>query len=710
MAGPLAFELGDLYIEGFGPMYEKVKGAAYKDMAHFCHGFQQPSGVWESFKPASAEGLLSAAFSCPFPLAKSPKLPPWLERAALFVVECGPGGFGHWLRGRELELGEIVSGAGAACAEEWGAWRRSQGRGVAAVTRHFRPSVIKALAADCGLAADGLIEFFRAGFPVVGVFEAPGVFPPRGDGEEGGPPSVDFFLAKGAAMWGDLGRFSAGLTEAERDSMWAACLVEVQKGWLEPPVPLSGFDKMGKVPVRRFPVEQEQKTRFCDNLKRSGANRCALSSAGLSLPCADTLAELATRLAGGMASGQSLPVGFWKSDHADAYKQIPVREDRADFCAVVAQGRKGEWFCFRPRAILFGSKLAVLAYNVVSRFAPRLFSLWARCPCVAFFDDFAGVAPAGLEAQALALFAKFNDAIGFRVKHEKSEHGPEISYLGLSLSAGPPAEIALPDNKREKYSEQIRSVLFSGKCSSAEADSLFGRLQWSDCVVFGKTNRAFLAPLCKRKRSPRRDISQELRSSMLWFLSFLSSPRKRLYQRVDPRVGLVVFSDASLTGLGALVTTPGGERAEFAAIVPPAFASALPGGTNAIYILGRLAALLAARVAASHFRKSPGVQFFLFVDNNASLSTLTRATAACPLAAAIARDLWATAVEFSVSPWLERVESAVNLADAPSRRLRADATMCDFWGLAPKNMFGDARIRRAACAISADAAAHLRVM
>ena len=425
------------------------------------------------------------------------------------------------------------------------------------------------------------------------------------------------------------------------------------------------FEKKGCVPVRRFPIAQDGKVRYCDDLRRSGTNDCAPQEVKIDLPGVDTLAQIATELQSSTGENPA----FWKRDHASAYKQLPLSVDHSDLCVVVAQGPNGVWYCFKPNTVLFGSSLAVLSCNVCSRFLSCLFTLWYLVPCISFFDDFSWAALAGVEEECVRAFEAFNEILGFKVKPEKNAFGREIPFLGLRVRSGSPVSIELPSDKREKYRAQILGILRSGKCSSADADSVYGRLQWAESCIFGRAVKVFLAPIAGRKYSHKTHLSARLKVALEFLASYLIEPRVRLFARPSRQVDFVVFSDASLTGLGVCVIPARGPQRLFSCTVPDSFVSSLPAGASAIFILELLAALLGVQLLASD-NVCAGKQAYVFIDNNASLASLCKGVSKCPEAQKVILSFWSTVDQCGVSPWIERVASSLNLADRPSRDMR----------------------------------------
>ena len=102
--------------------------------------------------------------------------------------------------------------------------------------------------------------------------------------------------------------------------------------------------------------------------------------------------------------------------------------------------------------------------------------------------------------------------------------------------------------------------------------------------------------------------------------------------------------------------------------VPDEFAATVPKGVNLIFLLEMLAAVFAISLVPEFQNGSRNrANLILLVDNVASQVALTRGGTSDPLCSRTARRFWKQADNIGVFPWLERVPSAANLADPPSR-------------------------------------------
>ena len=237
------------------------------------------------------------------------------------------------------------------------------------------------------------------------------MFPANPSGE---PDCVCAIIKAAPQRWGEVASILERQNAATTKELWAHTLEEVEKGWLEGPFQAEGLDTSETVPCIRFPIVQGDKVRYCDDLRRSGTNSAARSTCKVDLPSALTLAEVTSEaIRKNKEATGDRRIRFWKGDHRDAYKQLPLKPHHAAFCTVVAKNPQGGGVAlFYPKVLLFGPSLAVTAYNAVSRLVSFLYAKIFGLPCIAFFDDFAGVAPESLGDTPLDLFIELNKLIG----------------------------------------------------------------------------------------------------------------------------------------------------------------------------------------------------------------------------------------------------------------------------------------------------------
>ena len=660
-------------------------------------------GLWHTCSATDSSGDQIAKFflSREFPLGGAPPLPRWLEVATQELCTKDPP---HTQR-HISEINSLMQqqlGSFSVHGPLKAAWNASA-TGLESVTSKFSPDMIKYAGDLAGLETHHLLHFLHTGFPAVGILDAAGMFP---EDPEAAPPSLTprQLFSRAKPLWASAEGVTSGFSPEQSQLIWDSCVEEAKQGLLEGPLPLSDIAFDHNLPVVRFTIFQKDKWRMIDNLKASGTNAAAATRHPIRLPTHAHLAEITHRCT--QTRGPS-DFQLWKSDHKSAYKQMPLCREHSSACVIIAKepGVGGRVFGFRPKTLLFGSSLAVISYNYVSNFVAAAFSIIYKTPVVAFYDDFAGPAVTkALGELTLRSFTFFNRVMGFVVNERKCVVGPAVTFLGLNVGlpfqmfddnqpdvvgtldgfcreafaaklsrAGvcesTPVFLWMPEEKRAALREQILVTLSGDEISHVAADQIFGRLIWAESGLFGRGHRSYMVPILLAKYSSSTKISPSLRSSLTWFAEFLESPRNliRQYRPCDPRSHVVAFSDASLSRIGAVLRDQNNCWV-VSSKVPDEFAATVPKGVNLIFLLEMLAAVFAISLVPEFQNGSRNrANLILLVDNVASQVALTRGGTSDPLCSRTARRFWKQADLIGVFPWLERVPSAANLADPPSR-------------------------------------------
>ena len=123
-------------------------------------------------------------------------------------------------------------------------------------------------------------------------------------------------------------------------------------------------------PAFRFRVQQGEKLRAVGDLKRSQAHWAAAVQTPADVPTWGHFAAVFWQF-----QGEGIPecLVMAKADHREAYKQMPVCEERKKMAVVAFRGRgSGTMGSFISQTWLFGPTDAALQYNTVSRVVARV--------------------------------------------------------------------------------------------------------------------------------------------------------------------------------------------------------------------------------------------------------------------------------------------------------------------------------------------------
>ena len=99
-------------------------------------------------------------------------------------------------------------------------------------------------------------------------------------------------------------------------------------------------------PAFRFGAQQGLKLRAVDDLKRGATNDATSVSTPITLPSWDHIAQMRALF---HLKGSRRPLAMAKTDHADAYKQLPATtKDELAAAATLRHPVDGEWYGFIP--------------------------------------------------------------------------------------------------------------------------------------------------------------------------------------------------------------------------------------------------------------------------------------------------------------------------------------------------------------------------
>ena len=140
---------------------------------------------------------------------------------------------------------------------------------------------------------------------------------------------------------------------------------------------------------------------------------------------------------------------------------------------------------------------------------------------------------------------------------------------------------------------------------------------------------------------------------------------------VDDRPPAVIFTDGAeerYVSVGGLLVDPVTGSEHFGGIVEEGIVKGwleAGGRQRAIHQAEVYPALVALSMWASRLS---GRRILMFVDNDAAKECLIKGTTRSIASAKLVTDFWALAAEHELYLWVERVASAANPTDAPSRR------------------------------------------
>ena len=538
-------------------------------------------------------------------------------------------------------------------------------------------ALLSALIDMLGLGSNAWVAQFVHGFPITGFLSQAGVFPKRVDTRlEVDDPSYLFTTATTR-----FAKRSSQRSSAHQQLMWGETMQEVQRGWFSNPPMLNRSgrltDSPGEFinPAFRFPIAQPEKIRLIDDLLHSETNQFAEVATPITLPTWDTEVELFLR-----AKPAHRAWVFGKVGHAAAYKNLPIRPSDRQYANVVVKNPKGsKWYAFAPATQLFGSTASVLHYNVFPRLFVKIINRVFGTPTIGYYDDYGFYIPTDLGNEGFALIKRVCALLGVSLNGDKCKIGPSNNFLCLSgtfptKSNGFSITIALPPEKSLKWKRTLDEIVRTRSVSHAALESLIGRLGFAQSGVFAKFARCMLQPLYAKLYSTPfypNIHGRTLDTFRWWAEAIVLLPPRVVFDRVY-KPSFLLYTDASWennTGmLGAILFD---ESDNAVRTIDTLLASTTTGAmvelfknTSTIFGLE----LTAVALALFRFRfRFVGQSIMIFIDNNAVLGAIVRGQTNGNPAHAFVSAIWMIACTFSISIWFDRVPSAVNIADLPTR-------------------------------------------
>ena len=170
------------------------------------------------------------------------------------------------------------------------------------------------------------------------------------------------------------------------------------------------------------------------------------------------------------------------------------------------------------------------------------------------FDDFADLLPRLLASKGLAVFTRFCDLLGIRLKSAKSEVGPAVAFLGL-LGAFPArgADFALwicrPVGKKKKRDRAARVApyLDQNRIAFHGQEKLICRMPFSKTLLLGKFERSEIRPLYQKlyRGVYNSSLSDDERATFFWRYGAIVAFTPRIVRPLSREFDWPVYTGAA---------------------------------------------------------------------------------------------------------------------------------------------------------------------
>ena len=497
--------------------------------------------------------------------------------------------------------------------------------------------------------------------------------------------------------------------------LWQETMSEVDKGFINGP-----FNSLDEVKaalgtstvcvVRRFAILQgsgtELKPRVIDDAKESGLNSAYTCQDRLDLHDFDHVSSLASFI-GAHVEAAKRKVGLcqygdeslrlhpdllerpaWSGrclDLTKAYKQIPISSNSRSLMVLMVPkpGEKRQVF-FTTASMPFGCAASVFSFNRITRSLLHLMQTLLSVIGGVFYDDFALLEPSASARMCSMASENFLEILGWKFAKAGDKAtsfescfnllGAQLDLQSLHLGR---LTVANKPGRLEKMKDMLLDIKKKGKITKAEAQTVQGLLNYASGFFLGSSCR--MATRCfSNLISDSKKVSGDDLSSLCDFtVACLEKTSPRSWTCSVHESNIVVFTDGSFengVGLwGAVVLDDAtGQRDVFWGQVP----DVLIKGWNRLageQVISQIEAY-AALLVRWYFRKQwTGRKAIFFQDNDAARYSLIKAASSSASMMLIVQAFHAVDASFPMMAWIERVPSASNIADWPSRGLQEKA-------------------------------------
>jgi hypothetical protein len=367
----------------------------------------------------------------------------------------------------------------------------------------------------------------------------------------------------------------------------------------------------------------------------------------------------ACRPRAGAPAADRYHVGNVIVDQSKAYRCVGVDDDAFWRC-VPYLSEDGVLKAVRFRRLMFGETSSPLGYNAVARCFSIAVARVLIVPASHYYDDYAS--PCRLpDHKLLPDLEEFFGILGILFS-KKSQIGDRTIYLGLQQRDNwSETHLSLSHPRRQRIRLIMQRAVNANQLLPSPAGKLKGKLIWGNSSTFGRFGMAMMNPIANRARRVGGGpawLNASLRESLLWWLDILDM--EGVFDRVVRVDGAkkrgTVYSDASEHGLGFVLFLP--DCVIFASV------SVQGEDYQDIAVWEAAAILLVYRCVWMRLQQC--LLLFL-VDNNGVLSGVTKGWSRSDIINVMVGASWKVCAVEAVAPWYERVPSASNLSDAPSR-------------------------------------------
>jgi len=297
-----------------------------------------------------------------------------------------------------------------------------------------------------------------------------------------------------------------------------------------------------------------------------------------------------------------------------------------------------------------------------------------------FFDDFWVIEPQATIICGVWCVRKVMAACGFQLDPQKSQL-PSVVWTALgviydmtTLRSSQKLLVKPRPRRLMNAAHELITILRQKILTPSHAAKLFGKLDFLNQTLFGRVGRVGLLAIKERQYDYSTErLSFALEAAIWWLLQLLMScPPRQMPIFGTQRPPVILYTDGSSDNnrkpahyIGAVLSVPGRAKLLYThAPVPDNLVQRWLPKKNYIMLVELFAGPVALDTFAQFLIEQPLIHW---VDNNAALGALVKGYSNATDTIRLVADYWLRLGKLRAYNYVDRVESASNLADDPSR-------------------------------------------
>ena len=439
----------------------------------------------------------------------------------------------------------------------------------------------------------------------------------------------------------------------------------------------------------------QQKPRVIDDARRSGLNGSFTITEKLELQDVDVVVAVC-KLLRSCISGRNVCIELsdgsqlhgdlhssWKSiewhakalDLAKAYKQVAVAEGSRHLGVVGYPTPSGSWRYFISSSLPFGACASVYGFLRISRAIWHLINVFLGVPACHYFDDFPMFDMQPLTDSAQKSVEVLLGLLGWTYATGDKDHPFDRAFtiLGarIDLTSLETGTVSI-GNKPGRLGH-IASIVSTIESSQSVADLavLRGHIVFASGFCLGRFLRPATSHLETALRSPLGLRGSQVKKACEVLLDLLANTKPRTITCLHEGLPILIFTDSAfekgVANIGALIMDPGSGR-------PLVFDGQIRGevvskwqssGIEQVISQAELATAVAIRM---NFKKVlKGRKVIFFIDNEAARFAIIKSVSGKSSMQVLTTAFHRCDLDHECFHWIERVPSASNPADWPTR-------------------------------------------